>query len=160
MHLPRTILVPTDFSACAEQAVLYGVKLAKQLGSEVYLLHSWNMPYSRWDEDDDLPQRVPSKLEADARARLDARVLELRAELPQISGLFYMGEASASILKAATDISADLIIAGTHGRRGFSRMFEGSVTEYVTRRAPCPVLAVRHTEEAANSRNAAAQFVR
>jgi universal stress protein A len=146
-HLPKIILLPTDFSACAEAAVNYGLKLAKQLDASVYILHAWTMPYSRWDEQRERPQDVPPQLAAAARAKLDARLAKLRIELPHVESLFYQGQPSDTILKAAADVKAELIVLGTHGRRGLTRVFEGSVTETVTRRSPCPVLAIRHAAE-------------
>lgn len=144
MHLPKIILAPTDFSPCAKQAVQYGLKLAKQLDARIYLMHAWTLPYSRWDEEQEFPHDVPPQLAAAARAELDARLAEMRGELPQVESLFYAGEPTESILRAAEDISADIIVIGTHGRSGLPRMIEGSVTEAVMRRAPCPVLAIRH----------------
>jgi nucleotide-binding universal stress UspA family protein len=52
-------------------------------------------------------------------------------------------DARDAILQAARAVRADLIVIGTHGRRGLSRVLLGSVAEDILRRAPCPVLAVR-----------------
>lgn len=144
MQLPKTILAPTDFSACAKQAVQYGLKLAKQLDARIYLMHAWTLPYSRWDEEQEFPHDVPPQLAAAARAELDARIAEMRGEVPDVQSLFYAGEPTDAILRAAVDIQADIIVIGTHGRRGLPRIIEGSVTEAVMRRSPCPVLALRY----------------
>lgn len=56
------------------------------------------------------------------------------------------GEARDGILKAAKEVSADLIVIGSHGRRGVKRLVLGSVAEDIVRRAPCPVLVVRMKE--------------
>jgi K+-sensing histidine kinase KdpD len=53
------------------------------------------------------------------------------------------GDPSAVILDVAREINADLIVLGTHGRKGISRLFVGSVAEQVVRKAECPVLTVR-----------------
>jgi universal stress protein A len=147
MRIPKTILVPTDFSSCSQQAVLYAVKLAKKLDARVYLMHAWTMPYWQWDEQSDRPHDVPPQLSAAAKAALDTTLSRARSELPDVEALFYVGDPTASILVAAIDVDADLIVVGTHGRSGFSRLIEGSVAEAVTRRSPCPVLAVRHQPE-------------
>ncbi|MET0389316.1 MAG: universal stress protein [Polyangiales bacterium] len=151
MHLPKTILVPTDFSTCAEQAVQYGLKLAKQLDARAYLMTAWTMPYSRWDEQRESPHDVPPQLEAAAKAALEARLLRARKDFEGVEALFYIGDTTDSILKAAADVEADIIVVGTHGRKGLARMFEGSVTEAVTRRAVCPVLAIRYRVEEASA---------
>ncbi len=54
------------------------------------------------------------------------------------------GDAVEEILATATSVHADLIVLGTHGRKGLSRLFIGSVAEGVLRRADVPVLVVRH----------------
>jgi universal stress protein A len=144
MQLPKTILAPTDFSPCSKQAVQYGLKLAKQLDARIYLMHAWTLPYSRWDEEGLRPHDVPPELAAAAKAELESRLAELRGELPEVESLFYAGEPTDSILRAAVDVQADIIVIGTHGRRGLPRMIEGSVTEAVMRRSTCPVLAIRH----------------
>ncbi|MET0389184.1 MAG: universal stress protein [Polyangiales bacterium] len=142
--MPRTIVVPTDFTPCSQYAAQYGQLLARRLDARIFLLHSWNQPYSRWDDADDA-NHVPSKLELLARTRLDTLVTDARSQQTNAEGLFYLGEAAANILQAVHDVNADLIIVGTHGRSGLKRVLEGSVAEYVTRRATCPVLAIRHT---------------
>ena len=53
------------------------------------------------------------------------------------------GDAAEAILNAATELDCGLIVMGTHGRTGLSRLLMGSVTEYVVPRADCPVLAVK-----------------
>ncbi len=53
------------------------------------------------------------------------------------------GDAAPGVLEWATKLKPDLIVMGTHGRRGAKRFFLGSVTEAVVRRAPCPVLTLR-----------------
>jgi nucleotide-binding universal stress UspA family protein len=55
----------------------------------------------------------------------------------------YTGDIIASILQAQADYHPDLLVMATHGRRGLSRMFLGSVAEAVVRKATCPVLTVR-----------------
>jgi nucleotide-binding universal stress UspA family protein len=56
------------------------------------------------------------------------------------------GDAADVICKEAADRGADVIVVGTHGRTGLKRLFLGSVSEHVVRRAPCPVLVVRLDE--------------
>jgi nucleotide-binding universal stress UspA family protein len=83
---------------------------------------------------------------------------ELEANLrqrtvPNLAGglehrLEYAGSASDEILRVAEEIRADLIVLGTHGRKGLSRLLLGSVAEQVLRRARCPVVSVRHLASA------------
>jgi nucleotide-binding universal stress UspA family protein len=69
--------------------------------------------------------------------------------------LLKTGDARDSIDQTAKEIGADLIVMGTHGRRGVSRALLGSVAETVVRTAPCPVLTIRMHEEKGKDRHAA-----
>src|SRR5262249_31716035 len=77
-----------------------------------------------------------TKLEEIACKRLSGLKYELLTE---------MGDPAPMILRTATRASADLIVMASHGRRGFSRLFMGSVAELVLRESPCPVLTVRYS---------------
>jgi len=57
------------------------------------------------------------------------------------------GEPGTAICDAASDIDADLVVVGAHGKGVIRRVFLGSTSEYVVRNAPCPVLVVRHGSE-------------
>jgi len=60
--------------------------------------------------------------------------------------LTLVGEPAGAVIRTARRLAADVIVMGTHGRRGFSRVFLGSIAEMVLREAPCPVLCVRRAE--------------
>jgi len=85
----------------------------------------------------------------EARATLDAAVAKIRERYPNVDGVLAHGEPWKEILNAAKTHKADLIVMGTHGRRGLSRVFLGSVAERVVRLSPVPVLTVsgRHAAE-------------
>jgi nucleotide-binding universal stress UspA family protein len=69
--------------------------------------------------------------------------------------LLRTGDARDQILQAAKELGADMIVMGTHGRRGVRRALLGSVTESVVRSADCPVLTVRHHHDEHAGRSAA-----
>jgi nucleotide-binding universal stress UspA family protein len=71
-----------------------------------------------------------------------SRSLDLAAVSPRATPLADAGDPQATIIDQAVSKKADLIVMGTHGRRGFKRLLLGSVTEAVLREAPCPVLTV------------------
>jgi len=86
------------------------------------------------------------QIEAEARNRLhgvmtDAGRLRLRVELVMEQGSPFL-----EIIRYAKDHDIDLIVMGTHGRGPIAHMLMGSVAEKVVRRAPCPVLTVKHPE--------------
>lgn len=147
MDLPKIILVPTDFSTYAQEALDYALKLAKQLDARVCIMNAYLMPVAGWEGAWAFPGDVISQLEADSRAKLDAAVKKACELLPGTTAKFYDGDPRDGVLKAARDIKADLIVMGTHGRRGLARAVMGSVTEYVLRHASCPVLAVHHPKD-------------
>ena len=147
MDLPNIILVPTDFSSYAQEALDYALKLAKRLDARVCIMHAYLLPVAGWEGAWAFPGDVISQLEAESRAKLDASLKNACETLPGTTATFYSGDPRDGVLKAALDLKADLIVMGTHGRRGLSRAIMGSVTEFVLRHASCPVLAVHHPKD-------------
>ncbi len=142
MTLPRHILVATDFSETAARALDLAAELATKLGAQLHLLHVLGITELGVPE---LGLAVTStmmdSMVANAQKRLDA----LTAAKPamKIEALLRTGDTRAEILHVATQVGAELIVLGTHGRRGLSRALLGSVAEYVLRHAHCPVLITR-----------------
>ena len=141
---PRTILVPVDFSECSERALDYAVALAAKLDAKVHLLNVISIPALTVPEVGSMI--APTVLESAIRenqAALDKLADARRAQASIADTLLRTGDARDEILHAAETIGADLIVMGTHGRRGVSRALLGSVAELVVRTAPCPVLTIR-----------------
>jgi nucleotide-binding universal stress UspA family protein len=67
-----------------------------------------------------------------------------------------MGDPAGEVVRIATDENAEMIILGTHGRTGMTRLLMGSVAEAIVRRAPCPVLVYREVAERLARKKAAA----
>ena len=147
MELPRTILVPTDFSSCAQEALDYALKLAARLDARVCIMYAYMMPVAGWEGAWAYPEDVITQLEADARAKLDSTLSKARETLPSTTATFYDGDPRDGVPQLAAELKADLIVMGTHGRKGVARAILGSVTETVMRHAPCSVLAVRHAND-------------
>ncbi|HEX3531645.1 MAG TPA: universal stress protein [Thermoanaerobaculia bacterium] len=122
----KRILCPVDFSELSRSAVGYAAALARQLGAEVTVLH--------------VQPGAPGDGGAQARLEELARGEGLRTAVAA-------GDPSTVILEQSESLRADLIVMGTHGRRGFDRWLLGSVTERVLHRAPCPVLTVNNRAE-------------
>jgi nucleotide-binding universal stress UspA family protein len=138
------ILVPTDFSETADQALRYASGLARALGAKLTIVYAdpfvppvdFTATVGAWDEFSfvSLQARAQDHLRADAEANVDPAVpydIAIRVD-PPLDGI--LAEARAS--------EADLIVMGTHGRTGFRRLIIGSVTEAVMRYAKVPVIAV------------------
>jgi nucleotide-binding universal stress UspA family protein len=147
MDLPTTILVPTDFSDCAQEALDYALKLAARLDAKICIVHAYLLPIASWEGAWAFPQDVITQLEAASHQKLEETLSKAREVLPTVTAKFYRGDAREAIPHAAAELKADLIVMATHGRRGLSRALLGSVTESTIRRAPCPVLAFRHQKD-------------
>lgn len=147
----RKILTATDFSEYSDVALQYARELARRFGAELHVLHVVDVvsPSSMAGIGSyaaAAPDLWQQMIEAE-RARLEGLVSARdRAEL-QAHIAFESGEPPAEAIVAyAENYQIDLIVMGTHGRRGVPRIVMGSVTERVLRMAPCPVLTVRHPE--------------
>jgi nucleotide-binding universal stress UspA family protein len=144
MTLPRTILVPTDFSEQADHALDYAVELATQFGATVHLIHAIAVPAMGVHEIGVAYNAMAMEsLTKIAQNALDDRKARYRERIALASARCEVGDARDVIDRTAADLKADLIVMGTHGRRGLRRFFLGSVAETVVRSAPCPVLTVR-----------------
>ena len=139
MSALKIILVATDFSAAAETALDFALPLAATLGAKVYLLHAYQLaPSSILIEAGQFvlgPTAWAEKGLADCVAKRKESSVEIIPMLRQ-------ADAREAVLEVAQEISADLVIMGTHGRRGFVRALIGSVAEAVVRACPVPVLTV------------------
>jgi len=149
----RNILVPIDGSAMATQGLREAVELAGRLGSRIRLLHVLNqMP---WSAPGFVPATMPdlvtelhrageSILER-GRQEVAAANIEVEVRLVQVLGE-RVGE---TVIEDANSWPADLIVCGTHGRRGVRRLLLGSDAEYIVRLSRVPVLLVRSPEATA-----------
>lgn len=154
--LPKNILVPTDLSLHAEAAFEYACELALKLDATVHLVNVIGIPALGVPE---LGVAVTStmidSMIAENQQGLDALVARRKEGVQMGQVLMKTGDARDMIDEAAKEVSADLIVMGTHGRRGVSRALLGSIAESVVRTAPCPVLTIRSIDEKHRGRHAA-----
>jgi nucleotide-binding universal stress UspA family protein len=138
----QKVLVPVDFSECSEHALDYAVELADKLGASVHVLSVIGIPsYGVPELGVGITATMMDNMIADNQAALDA--LARPRKLDSKNMIIRAGDARDVILQTAEELGADLIVMGTHGRRGISRALLGSVAEMVVRTAPVPVLTVR-----------------
>jgi nucleotide-binding universal stress UspA family protein len=139
----RTILHPTDFSPCADLALRFAGSLARDLGARLVVLHVGQPPlYALESPIPATPLPVEWRRE-ELEQQLRQRTVPDLGSGPEYR-LEYADRVSDEILRVADETRCDLIVLGTHGRTGLSRLLVGSVAEHVMRRASCPVLTVRH----------------
>ena len=144
MSLPRTILVPVDFSGHSEAALDYAVELAGQLDAKIHLLNVVGIPaFGVPALGAAIAPSIIDSIIRDSAAAL-AQLADARRSKAQIAGvLLRTGDARDVILRTADEVAADLIVMGTHGRRGVGRALLGSGAESVVRTSSCPVLTIR-----------------
>jgi nucleotide-binding universal stress UspA family protein len=136
------ILVATDFSESSEQALNYALCIAEKFNSELTLVHSWEVPSYSYAAGLYLPADVTAPIERAATLRLEEAVGQFKTRFPAAKSLLRAGVAWEEVLGAAAQLNADLIVMGTHGRRGLERTLLGSVAEKVVRMSSVPVLTV------------------
>ncbi|MDW9233669.1 universal stress family protein [Burkholderia cepacia] len=141
------ILVALDGSDTSSRALDAALTLAAETGARltpVYVVDFLVPAYDMYGYDPsilvDAFREEGLRVTEDAARRLKARDV---AGTPQISNVEPAGEdIPRRIVRLADETGADLIVMGTHGRRGFQRLFLGSVAERVLRLATCPVLMI------------------
>jgi glycine betaine transporter len=139
------ILVPTDFSSHADEALDTAIDLAGRYGASIALVHSFEPVIYAFPEASGIYQSL--QLE-DVLGDID-KELEKRKQIALARGaqgvatVQLRGYPPIELTDYASAHGYDLIVLGTHGRRGLSRALMGSVAERVVRLAHCPVLTVR-----------------
>lgn len=136
----KHILVATDFGDPADRALDVAIALAEELGkAALTLVHVQYIPRPLYDVEVVWPTEA---MATSARKALDLVLARAKKRYPKCEGVLLAGTPAEQIVKAAVQRGADLVVLGTHGRRGLPRMLLGSVAERVTRTCPVPVLTV------------------
>src|SRR5882757_9534557 len=143
----KLILCPIDFSEFSERAYQHALSLAEHYQAKLVVQHVvelWRHPSASFAASGGLYEEFCQALRESGEEQLRQFAKnhthdEIKPEL-----VVHEGTAPDSILSFAQAQKADLIVMGTHGRRGFDHLMLWSVTDRVMRRAPCPVLAVRN----------------
>jgi nucleotide-binding universal stress UspA family protein len=140
----RKILVAMDFSAAAHRALELAQLLAKSAGSaHVILVHAYYVPVELEQYLVARGKAIPDVLSPEATKDLETILTKLQAEGFSCEYVTAAGAPETVIVEVARDKQVDLIALGTHGRRGLSHLFMGSVAESVVRHTDLPVVTVR-----------------
>jgi nucleotide-binding universal stress UspA family protein len=143
------ILVPTDFSKHAQNALTYAAAFADKFGADLYLLHVvQDLAMFLPEPVTGAPALVPplNQLTGVVRTALDRLIAENHLAERSVHAEVCEGTPFYEIIRFAREKDIDLIVMATHGRSGLAHVLLGSVAEKVVRKAPCPVLTVRHPE--------------
>jgi nucleotide-binding universal stress UspA family protein len=140
----RRILVATDLSLSSIPGFREALELAKQSGAELLVAYAYQPPnliqaeaiapavYDEWDQN----------LRIGIEAKLEPLLEQARQQQVKVRSLILKGSPDEAIPEAATENGVDLIIMGSHGRTGISRLVQGSVSAHVIAAANCPVMTV------------------
>jgi nucleotide-binding universal stress UspA family protein len=140
----RRILVPTDFTETSEKAIEWALGLAAKLGAAVTVMHAYELPIIGFPDGAIVATpEIASHIADASRAALDATVKRLTGRGIPIESVLREGATWEEINAVAELIAADLIVIGTHGRKGLARALLGSVAENVIRTATRPVVSIR-----------------
>jgi nucleotide-binding universal stress UspA family protein len=133
------ILFPTDFSHTGDAALALPTILARDTGASLLIVHVEEPPIAYGGGE--LYYGIPNPATEDLRKMLH----EIRPKDPDVPCDHYLitGDPATAIVRFAEDEDIDIIVMGTHGRTGLSRLLMGSVAESVVGRAKCPVLTLR-----------------
>lgn len=143
MSPPKIILVPTDFSLSAETALDRALELAAKVGAKVYVMHAYQLPVVGFPDGVLLPTaEIASRIITWAQSELAACIARRKESSVEIVPILKQADPRDAVLSAAEDLSADLVVMGTHGRHGLARALIGSVAESVVRTSPVPVMTV------------------
>jgi nucleotide-binding universal stress UspA family protein len=146
----KKILFPTDFSDLSRHALKYALSFAKAYEAELHVMHVVDEAYQYWMAmgPSSLPVGpLPDELLDLSKRELTRFVEEHLSEAGvSVVSEAIVGRPFVEIISYAKDRNVDLIVLGTHGRSGLRHVLLGSVAERVVRKAPCPVLTIRHPE--------------
>ena len=139
----KKILCPVDHSECSYLALKYAISLALKDEAKLYLMHVIDARLYDTEMYKFSPYKLNEIDESKLRADLMKSLPDGTSDVLEVETIVVKGVPFNEIINAATEISVDLIVIGTHGRTGISHVMLGSVAEKVVRKAPCPVLTVR-----------------
>ena len=148
----KKILFPTDFSTHSDAGMKHATSLARDTGAKLIIVHVEEPPTAYGGGE--MYYGIPEP-DTDALQRMLEAVVPTSPEVPYEHRLI-IGDPATEIVRLANDEHVDMIVMGTHGRTGLSRLLMGSVAEAVVRRSDCPVFTFKqpHTVKAKKEKTA------
>jgi nucleotide-binding universal stress UspA family protein len=131
----KNILFLTDFSEASESALAYALGIARHYGSELFPAHASDPIILA----ETAAENVIEEVVENSQKRLSTLVNEADVKTHP---LFFKGGIEVALPRWIDEHGIDLVVIGTHGRRGLDRFILGSTAEFIFRKAPCPVLTV------------------
>jgi nucleotide-binding universal stress UspA family protein len=140
----RTILVPVDFSEVAPILAKWAKGFAKQLNAKIILTYVLEdlSTYEGIFVDLKTLTELENTLYEGAKKSMEDFLKEHFSDFPNVEPVLEKGDVVETILRVAQEKGADLIVIGTHGRKGLDRILFGSVAEGVVKNSPIPVVTL------------------
>lgn len=143
----RNILIPTDFSECADHALTHAVEVADRFDATLHLLHVVNELDPDWyglTEAQEQAAELREQIRTTAQERLqEIAPTESHFDFETVVSLQLSFDVADTIDEYVHERDIDLVVMGTHGRQGLDRLMLGNVADKLIRHAPCPVMTVR-----------------
>src|SRR5262245_43432498 len=140
--IAQKILFPTDFSPASQEALRWATSLARDCGASMLIVHVEEPPMAYGGGE----MYFPIEENREELRKSLAQVVPMDHDVP-FEHMLLVGDPAAAIAQTAEKEGCDLIVMGTHGRTGLTRLLMGSVAEAVVRKAKCPVLTVKQPAE-------------
>jgi nucleotide-binding universal stress UspA family protein len=138
----RTILVPTDFSEHAEEAIVRAIELARAVSAKIVVLHSYWVSVARASPDL-IPSDLIDRIREAGRAELEKLEKRVAQAGVECEARLVFQPAVPAILDEVDALPADLVVMGTQGLTGLKHVLLGSIAERIVRLAHCPVMTVK-----------------
>jgi len=144
----QNLLVPIDFGESSNEALATAVELSLKLGANLTLVHVYEIPAYVYSGMTYATADLFAPIEEAARNHLDETLAKVKERIPEARGVLRRGVPAQEILAVIEQAHPDLVVMGTHGRQGVSRVLLGSVAERIIRLSTVPVLTVRGAKRA------------
>jgi nucleotide-binding universal stress UspA family protein len=142
------ILIPTDFTNTSERALDWATELATELSSSIVIMHAYDIPVLGFPDGAVIATpEIAARITESARVLLERTVERRRGLGVLVEGVLREGVPWEQINALADAMNVDMIVIGTHGRRGLARALLGSVAENVIRTAHRPVVVIQGPRE-------------
>jgi nucleotide-binding universal stress UspA family protein len=143
MLVIRKILVPTDFTETSDKALDFAIELAQKFDAAIVVMHSFEIPVMGFPDGALVATAdIAARIQEAGRTGLDSAVNARTSRGVNITSVLREGNAAEEIRAVAEETKVDLIVIGTHGRRGIARALLGSTAENVIRTVKLPVLTI------------------
>jgi nucleotide-binding universal stress UspA family protein len=148
----KKIIVPTDFSDQANQALKFAAEIAKKSGGSITLVNVMELPESMLTARLYVDDKIVKDSAAKAKKNFDKIVAKYKDDVIIKTTVEY-GNPSMTILKLIEDKKADLVVMGTKGASGLKEIFVGSNTEKVVRGSKVPVISIPKASKVSGIKN-------